>query len=931
MGREEKMGDSRGSEWHRWDIHLHTPQTRKNDQYEGKTPEEQWDNFYHQVNKYLEQKDGSGDIVGVGITDYCSIENYKKVVADGRISKDIFCFPNVEMRFSIRAERTPVNIHFLFDPKYINLVEEQFLNGIRFEYHNESYCASKASLIRFARDYNKIKESEQALDDDDKAYNFGISKFVPSFESFRRVFHDYPTLRQHTLIGVSNNSGDGASGIKEDQLSAVRDSVYRFSDFILSGNPEDRKFFLGNGIAKKEEIINVMGALKPCLHGSDAHSLERVFEPNKKRYCWIKAEPTFNGLRQVIYEPESRVQIAPLKPEAKPGDKIIRSVKFEEDDFEDKEILLNQNLNCIIGGKSTGKTLLLHNIAQAIDPEQVGTREEATNTSSRKVNTKVTWKYDSQRGVNSNSDPHKIIYIPQSYLNRLTDEKSSSDINDLIEPVLLRDTTIADAQKNAEAQTADLIGKIRKEAFNFAEQSKVIRHLNEQMKEIGTKQGMEEEIGNISEQREALTKKNQISENDLARYNEAQKSLHKAVVELSGLANDKKTVESIETLIGKKNPWPILATDSIQSDLDRTWENISNSADSLWAESKNSIIKKIKSQTYVAKNDQHDAEAIIEQLKPRFDKVAELKSLSNRLNQTIRQLDQFSEIEKKRNSTRNSLTKALENLFNLHNEITKTKTTFADKINNTNKDNNGGIILGATVVYRYDLLASEIKHYTDGRKLRSRKALHSFIQDASDNKEVEDPQKQLRKLIEDSVNDVSLFTVDAVQALTAFFSDQTDIKYGAKLDGDELSIMSPGKRSLLYLKLLIELDSSECPILIDQPEDDLDNRSIFKELIPFLKQKKSNRQMIIVTHNANVVLGADSEEIIIANQDGDDSHNVTKKFEYISGGIEDDSPQDSESRGILKSNSIQEHICDVLEGGREAFDLRRQKYADLVE
>lgn len=61
---------------------------------------------------------------------------------------------------------------------------------------------------------------------------------------------------------------------------------------------------------------------------------------------------------------------------------------------------------------------------------------------------------------------------------------------------------------------------------------------------------------------------------------------------------------------------------------------------------------------------------------------------------------------------------------------------------------------------------------------------------------------------------------------------------------------------------------SKCPILIDQPEDDLDNRSIFDELIPFIRKKKIERQIIIVTHNANVVLGGDAEEIIVANQEG---------------------------------------------------------------
>lgn len=64
----------------------------------------------------------------------------------------------------------------------------------------------------------------------------------------------------------------------------------------------------------------------------------------------------------------------------------------------------------------------------------------------------------------------------------------------------------------------------------------------------------------------------------------------------------------------------------------------------------------------------------------------------------------------------------------------------------------------------------------------------------------------------------------------------------------------------------MDFSNKECPILIDQPEDDLDNRSIYKELVEYLKKKKKKRQIIVVTHNPNVVVTADAEDIIVANQ-----------------------------------------------------------------
>lgn len=84
----------------------------------------------------------------------------------------------------------------------------------------------------------------------------------------------------------------------------------------------------------------------------------------------------------------------------------------------------------------------------------------------------------------------------------------------------------------------------------------------------------------------------------------------------------------------------------------------------------------------------------------------------------------------------------------------------------------------------------------------------------------------------------------------------------------------------------------------------------------------------LVTHNANVVLGADAEEIIIANQTGSKSENKEKRFEYRSGAIENDNPVfDTDGNievGILNSKGIQQHICDILEGGEIAFEKRKK-------
>lgn len=120
----------------------------------------------------------------------------------------------------------------------------------------------------------------------------------------------------------------------------------------------------------------------------------------------------------------------------------------------------------------------------------------------------------------------------------------------------------------------------------------------------------------------------------------------------------------------------------------------------------------------------------------------------------------------------------------------------------------------------------------------------------------------------------------------------------------------------------------KCPILIDQPEDNLDNRAIYNELVKYIREKKKERQIILVTHNPNIVVGADSEEVIVANQNGKNAPNDKGiKFQYIHGSLEHSMHRNrDESLPILCRSGIREHVCDILEGGENAFRDRENKY-----
>ncbi|RME60161.1 hypothetical protein D6779_02675, partial [Candidatus Parcubacteria bacterium] len=185
-----------------------------------------------------------------------------------------------------------------------------------------------------------------------------------------------------------------------------------------------------------------------------------------------------------------------------------------------------------------------------------------------------------------------------------------------------------------------------------------------------------------------------------------------------------------------------------------------------------------------------------------------------------------------------------------------------------------------------------------------------------------------KKLINGQLRLKQGFSLD--DAVHALLDDYFRIDYDLKQHGDRLLEMSPGKRGIILFQLFLHLSNASHPILIDQPEDNLDNRTVYKELNDFIKKKKNERQIIIVSHNANLVVSTDSEEVIVANQAGQNAGGENKKFqfEYVSGSLEN-SFSDSSKTGILYQKGIREHVCEILEGGLEAFKKREKQYQSV--
>ena len=150
---------------------------------------------------------------------------------------------------------------------------------------------------------------------------------------------------------------------------------------------------------------------------------------------------------------------------------------------------------------------------------------------------------------------------------------------------------------------------------------------------------------------------------------------------------------------------------------------------------------------------------------------------------------------------------------------------------------------------------------------------------------------------------------EAFDRLDSWFpEDSLGVQYSTTADGSEFrSILegSPGQKTAALLAFL--LSYGEEPIILDQPEDDLDNNLIYDLIVTQLRNIKQHRQVIVVTHNANIVVNGDAELVVALAARGGETH------------------QDCE--GSLQEKKVRDTICAIMEGGREAF---KQRYRRIV-
>ncbi|HEX9827645.1 MAG TPA: hypothetical protein VGA80_13680 [Flavobacteriaceae bacterium] len=920
----------KGSEWRIWDLHIHSPGTKKNDQFTGATLEEKWDNYVTSIN------DSTKQISVLGITDYFSIENYfrfKTLQTKGKITKQFdLILPNIELRvLPVTGSATPINLHCIFNNKIDSEIETRFLAKLKFTNSNSSYSATKQELIRFGRDHS----NNQALDEE-TAYKKGVEQFVITLDSLDSIFKNDRKLKENTIIVVSNKSTDGVTGIakhedffinkNESQLDATRQGLYQFSDAIFSSNERDRNYFIGKSVDDEQTVIRKCGSLKPCFHGSDAHSNDKIFNPDDNRYCWIKADPTFDGLIQILYEPEERIKISEKNPSLEFDKPYISNIKFKNNlsvfEYEDglnfqqnEGIPLNQNLVTIIGGRGEGKSMLTEYLASSFigqehSKEGVFNKNGEVNLSYHKSNQSE----DDVINFDLTNDKKAVefIYINQGRLKTLVEKKDKQFqlANSIRKLAKLKEPEF---DKELDKQILDALESFHELNFFFSTKDEddnliySIEYLENQEKAINdfisnittseNKDKLEKYSENLRNRNNLNSKLKELNELEIS-LNNSIEELNQEIIKVNGEASK---ISLIELSALKKQLDEIIAW---KTELQKEVDTISVTISAVKEE-----FKDYKGDLTTLLNDIDKFQKNLSQIR---EDIAISKTKKEQLTKLKKKIffsdpEHISLVDKIKTDYESQVSELLKNWEDFKDVDSK------ERLNPSQKAIMKNLLTDLEIEVKIDFdiekFYSLIYHSIDGAKWRIKGNVEA--------------QKSAFKITDlDSFYDFlrtkyqDFYESDNIHSKTLkniFFKESERKQYLKvfpilKYKGKDLNKISVGQKGTVYLKMMLATEAFSKPIIFDQPEDDLDNEFIMQNLISLFKELKQYRQVIIVTHNANLVVNADAEQVIVAS-------NIDGELNYVSGSLE--------------NQLINSKICQILEGGEIAFEKRRRKYQQI--
>ncbi|TGL59507.1 TrlF family AAA-like ATPase [Leptospira sarikeiensis] len=1005
---------ARGSEWRKWDLHIHTPKSIVQS-YGGDTPEV-WEKFITDLESL------PPEFKVIGINDYIFLDGYKEVIRlkeQGRLPKIELILPIVELRIdrfaSIGDEAwKKVNLHVIFSNELkAEVIETQFLNTIQH--------MLKLSPDIEGVDFNAVATRE-SLTDLGKRIRQTATSVISGTDlhvGFSNLFFEYSTIRDKLdntylkgqyLTAIGKTEWDK---MRWDASAALKKTTINEADFSFI-SLENFNDYEKHTTALRQK--NVRNWLLDC---SDAHSFS--FSEEKDRIgnsnTWIKADPTFEGLKLVAND-KTRIYVGDRPPLLKRIDekktKFIRSINFKkiensqlsESWFDQLELELNPSLVAIIGNKGGGKSAIADSLGllgNTVNYQYFSFLNDAKFRKKKPINkadnyeANLIWLDEQVETKRLSQDPastsyEKVKYLPQGFIEKLCSNEDASEFEVELRKVIF--SHLPDAERLGKRSLNELIeykteilegelGELKKDIFNLNKgivdlerkqsdeyRKKILEVIKEKEAEIKAHDLLKpisvlpptdpdiekknEEISTkIKEKRELLNNiENEIQRNqqeeanllfELNQLEKIQKSillfksqydrlrleigsaLDKFNIKSEDVVSISLKVEIITALIYEKQE----VLRKIQTNLNETNEKglpikkilLSDEIKTLQVglDAQSKLYQKFLDDLKIW-NDRKayligspDKDGTIEFLQ------AQILYLDTTLDQDLqaarlRREEKLSALFHKKEETLTlykSLFKPVSDFISTYGNLLENykvnldvnykNDSIVDKFFEFISLNAKGSFIGSPEGYE------RLKQLLERYNLENREGLINFLKDLLDHlhfdqregfkNEKRDVERQLKK--GNSVLDLYSYL---------FNLDYLEPEFKLKLGEKNVSELSPGERGALLLIFYLSLDQSDSPLIIDQPEENLDNQSVFKILVQFINEAKNKRQIIIVTHNPNLAVACNADQIVYVSIDKANRNKVN----FASGSLEE--------------RIINDAVVDILEGTFPALNSRTNTY-----
>jgi len=826
-----------------------------------------------------------------------------------------------------------------------------------------------------------------------------------TFRDFARDIHDLGGL---TIVhaGSKSNSIEEISGSTAFKQALKSDLACEASDVFEIAKSSNVGSYRDIVFPKiKKEL--------PLVLCSDAHGIKDYTPPA----CWIKADPTFYGLSQVIHDPQDRVFLGKTPPALvrvrENKTKYISSVTFSrvagsslpEKWFDGVSVPLNPGLVAIIGNKGSGKSALAESIgllggSPLRDEFSFLHRDRFLHGKTPKASHfegSLAWEDGAVTtlGLADSNDSleQRLRYIPQNYLETVCNELKAgedSEFTHQIEQVILSHVPLG--EREGHDSLASLLNDWTSEIKTGIEHGRnKIRGLNADVAECelrlqpafrtATEQGLQskrKEIEVLDAARPAPVAKppedlstspemkskladvdrldaelraldDQLKENLLAKQETKRAMLScdkllQAVDNFSAHYTDLYTVWEVEGIQAGVSIGEIV-THAIARDvlLDRSthlrtvlealersasplvdgsleWRRVETRAALALARSELSAPSQAyqryldEEQLWVQKQadlvgtaDAAGSLAWHEAQLAALDSLPErLRSLYTRRDQLVREV--FEGLSKWRASLEQAYG-PVQDYIREHPLMSRdAEFDFAAAVSDVSLADDFFDVVhqGRRGSFCRDGV-SLLERLIDGADFSTSDGVLAFIQDILDHLTTNQRSTPATSLaIEDQLKEGHTRS-DVYDVL--YCLGYLEPTYSLRWAGKGLDLLSPGERGALLLVFYLLIDKDKNPLLIDQPEENLDNRTVYKNLVPCVNEARRRRQIILVTHNPNLAVVCDADQVIAASLASDGSCALS----YTSGAIEN--PRTSEA------------IVDVLEGTKPAFEKRDHKYA----